>query len=204
MTDAPLASRTFTPEDQLAFARLSQDRNPMHWDANFARRTQAGAPVVHGIHTLLWAMDTALRSFAFDIQNIKVRFQQPLYPGEIARIEIRSRTETAVNIEVLAAGTVIAAIRLSCRNPENCREHLSQRSPRLRSRSQNPVDIPFEQWANQTGAVAAGAGDDEIRKLFPALSDTIGPSASRRAAGHLANRRDGLLRDCIRWFRRPR
>src|SRR5476649_782824 len=105
MTDAPLASRTFTLDDQLAFARLSRDRNPMHLDANFARRTQAGAPVVHGIHNLLWAMDTVLRSFPFDVQSIKVRFAQPLFPGEIARVEIRSRTETAVNIEVVTAGT---------------------------------------------------------------------------------------------------
>jgi len=113
MTDAPLASRTFSLDDQLAFARLSRDWNPMHLDANFARRTQAGAPVVHGIHTLLWAMDTALRSAPLDIRNIKVRFQQPLYPGEIAQLEIRRRTGTAIAIEVLAAGTVIAAIKLS-------------------------------------------------------------------------------------------
>jgi NAD(P)-dependent dehydrogenase (short-subunit alcohol dehydrogenase family) len=176
MTDAPLASRTFTSDDQLAFARLSQDRNPMHLDANFARRTQAGAPVVHGIHTLLWAMDTVLRSFAFDIQNIKVRFQQPLYPGEIARTEIRSRTETAVTIEVLAAGTVIAAIKLSSESGK-----LSGASARpiaaAPQQIANPVDIPFEQWANQTGAVTTSPSDDEIAALFPALSNSIGVSA---------------------------
>src|SRR6201999_3776581 len=97
----------------LAFALLSLDWNPMHLDANFARRTQAGAPLVHGIHNLLWTMDTVLRSFAFDIRNIKARFQQPLFLDEIARIEIRSRTPTVISIEIVADGTVIAAIRLS-------------------------------------------------------------------------------------------
>jgi acyl dehydratase/NADP-dependent 3-hydroxy acid dehydrogenase YdfG len=178
MTDAPLASRTFTPDDQLGFARLSRDWNPMHLDANFARRTQAGAPVVHGIHTLLWAMDTAVRTFPFDIRNIKVRFQQPLYPGEIAQLEIRSRTETAIALEVLAAGTVIATIKLS---PESGKllggsvRPIAAAPPEIA----NPVDIPFEQWASQTGAVVADSGDDEIRTSFPALSDTIGSSAVR-------------------------
>lgn len=43
----PLASRAFTIEDQRAFALMSRDRNPIHLDASFARRTQAGAAIVH-------------------------------------------------------------------------------------------------------------------------------------------------------------
>ena len=172
MTDQPLGSRAFTLEDQLAFARLSLDWNPMHLDANFARRTQAGAPLVHGIHNLLWTMDTVLRSFAFDIRNIKARFQQPLFPGEVARIEIRSRTATAVNIEVVAGSTVVAAIRLSS-EPGKLAGSSARPIALTPQKIAAPVDIPFEQMANQAGAVAAG-GDDEIRKLFPALSDAIG------------------------------
>jgi NADP-dependent 3-hydroxy acid dehydrogenase YdfG len=176
MTDQPLGSRVFTLEDQLAFARLSLDWNPMHLDANFARRTQAGAPLVHGIHHLLWAMDTVLQSFAFDVQNIKARFQQPLFPGELARIEIRSRTETTISLEIVADGTVIAAIRLS--SEPGKLSGSSARGIALEPQAiATPVDVPFEQLANQAGAVAAAAGDDEIRKLFPALSGSIGAAA---------------------------
>src|SRR6266700_6824354 len=53
-----LAQRTFTDADQKRFAAASGDYNPMHTDALQARRTQAGAPVVHGIHLLLWALDS--------------------------------------------------------------------------------------------------------------------------------------------------
>jgi hypothetical protein len=176
MTEAPLGSRAFTLEDQLAFARLSLDWNPMHLDANFARRTQAGAPLVHGIHNLLWAMDMVLRSFAFDIRNIKARFQQPLFPGETARIEIRSRTESALNIEVVADGTVIAAIRLSS-EPGKLSGSSARGIALAPQKIAAPVDLPFEQLAHQAGAAAAGAGDDEIRKMFPALSDSIGVAA---------------------------
>ena len=172
MMDEPLASRAFTMEDQLAFARLSRDRNPMHLDANFARRTQAGAPIVHGIHHLLWAMDTVLRSSSFDVQSIKVRFLQPLFLDEIARIEIRKQTETAINLEVIAAGTVIATIRLSSK-PATV---LGAARPiaGIPQSLAEPIDLPFEHMADRKGTVAADASADELRTLFPALSNSIG------------------------------
>ena len=61
-TQPALATRVFRHDDQLAFARLSSDWNPMHLDAAFARRTQVGAPVVHGIHHLCWAANEVLRA----------------------------------------------------------------------------------------------------------------------------------------------
>jgi len=53
-----LAERVFTETDQKRFASVSGDYNPMHMDALQARRTQAGAPVVHGINLFLWALDS--------------------------------------------------------------------------------------------------------------------------------------------------
>jgi acyl dehydratase len=41
-------SRTFTAEDVEAFAQLSGDRNPLHFDATFAARTRVGRLVVQG------------------------------------------------------------------------------------------------------------------------------------------------------------
>jgi acyl dehydratase len=41
-------TRTFTAEDVEAFAELTGDRNPLHFDAEFAGRTRAGALIVHG------------------------------------------------------------------------------------------------------------------------------------------------------------
>ena len=46
----------FCNQERLTAA--SGDRNPMHVDAALARRTQAGAPVVHGVHLLMWVMDS--------------------------------------------------------------------------------------------------------------------------------------------------
>jgi hypothetical protein len=74
-----LASRSFSLQDQIAFAKLSSDWNPMHLDQAFARRTQVGAPVVHAIHNLAWAADAVLRAFPIRVANIRARFLQPLF-----------------------------------------------------------------------------------------------------------------------------
>jgi acyl dehydratase len=41
-------SRTFTADDVEAFARISGDRNPLHFDPDFAARTRLGRLVVQG------------------------------------------------------------------------------------------------------------------------------------------------------------
>jgi len=41
-------TRTFSAADVEAFARLTGDRNPLHFDRDFATRTRAGALIVQG------------------------------------------------------------------------------------------------------------------------------------------------------------
>lgn len=41
-------TKTFTADDVETFARLTGDRNPLHFDEAFARRTRPGRLIVHG------------------------------------------------------------------------------------------------------------------------------------------------------------
>jgi acyl dehydratase len=174
MTDELLASRSFSMSDQIAFARLSSDWNPVHLDQAFARRTQVGVPVVHGIHNLAWAANAVLHCFPLQTANIRARFLQPLYLDEVATVRIRARRDSQIEFEVIAADTVVAFIKLSSEPGKSASESAQLPSSAPVQMSQ-PASLRFEQLADQAGAVAIGDGD--VRSLFPALSHAIGPSA---------------------------
>lgn len=52
-----LGRRSFAAQDQQQFAQWTGDINPMHVDAIAARRLLTGQAVVHGVHTLLAALE---------------------------------------------------------------------------------------------------------------------------------------------------
>ena len=54
--------RKFSMDDQIVFVELAGDYNPLHLDAVLSRRFLFGSPVVHGIHLLLWSLDSWLGS----------------------------------------------------------------------------------------------------------------------------------------------
>ena len=54
-------NRIFTFQDLLSFAKLSGDYNPLHIDNVLARRLIFGSVVVHGVFSLLWALDNWLQ-----------------------------------------------------------------------------------------------------------------------------------------------
>src|SRR5436189_4407881 len=81
--DAQGHARTFSFDDQVAFAALSGDNNPLHMDAVAARRYLFGERVVHGAHSLLWALDVWLRdkSAPVNLRSIRASFPTPLGLG---------------------------------------------------------------------------------------------------------------------------
>ena len=71
----------FTMDDQMAFAKLSQDFNPMHCDSILARRFIFGEPVVHGINAMILAIKNATKKYdlPFEIHHLTCKFKRPLY-----------------------------------------------------------------------------------------------------------------------------
>lgn len=67
-----------THADVMAFAAASHDVSPLHVDAEYARRTSFGRPVVHGVRALLGAMSfVAPRGEA--LAKITADFQGPVF-----------------------------------------------------------------------------------------------------------------------------
>lgn len=72
--------KIFTHQDQLNFAQLSGDYNPMHISPTAARRLMYGNQVVHGVHGLFWALDNFIAELNDSIRLtfLTVVFQKPV------------------------------------------------------------------------------------------------------------------------------
>ena len=72
-------SKGFSIKDQLHFAKISGDNNPLHIDVTEVRRMLVGGPVVHGIHLLFWSLEWryryALKGTSTFVQSLTQRSQ---------------------------------------------------------------------------------------------------------------------------------
>jgi len=101
--------RIFSLEDNRAFAVASGDRNPIHVDPRAARRSPFGAPVVHGVHAVLWALEQGLPART-RLVRLKAQFPTPLRVGDDARVEVTTRSPGLWTLRVSTAGRVTAEI----------------------------------------------------------------------------------------------
>ena len=87
---AATVTRTFTADDVEAFARVSGDRNPLHFDPDFAARTKIGRLVVQGglttgLFNALVAMELPGPGSVFLHQEWD--YPAPVYVGESVTAE---------------------------------------------------------------------------------------------------------------------
>ena len=78
-----VASRSFSVSDQNSFANLSGDFNLIHMDPIFARRTIVGQCVLHGMHGLMWALESYISSSGLTPSSIQVSFIKPIFLDEL-------------------------------------------------------------------------------------------------------------------------
>ena len=86
--------RTITETDVVTFAGWSWDTNPVHTDAESARRGRFGEPIAHGLLGLSVAMGLASRLGVFESCSIALlgiqgwRFRRPLLLGDTVRCRV--------------------------------------------------------------------------------------------------------------------
>jgi hypothetical protein len=97
-----MAERAFTSDDQLAFAKLSGDYNPLHVDPVIARRLLFGQQIVHGLHALLWSVDECLRSRtqSLELRAVKANFQAGIGLGQTVNCLCINKNEYQVEIRL--------------------------------------------------------------------------------------------------------
>ncbi|GAA0645342.1 MaoC/PaaZ C-terminal domain-containing protein [Brevundimonas lenta] len=107
-----MTRRTFTAADQLDFAALSGDFNPLHVDPVHARRLMFGAPAVHGVHTLLWCLDqwAAQTEGPFSLRSLKATFARPLRVDQAVEMTVRKDDGGKVRLLATSGADTIARI----------------------------------------------------------------------------------------------
>src|SRR6266404_7896944 len=169
MTQNMLASRVFGPGDQQRFAALTGDCNPVHMDPVAARRTQAGAPVVHGVHALLWMLDSIAAHYAGlpPIATLNARFLKVIYLGDVADLVVTKRDADALTAEVTAGGNVTLRLSVIFGPAERApvAAHWDGRPAALQPAS--ALDLTIELMASMHGHVAFAQPIEEIASAFP-------------------------------------
>lgn len=170
-----VAKRVVTWELQERFAALCGDRNPMHTDAVAARRTQAGMPVVHGVHTLLWALDSlaAKGLITQPLVRARVRFLKWVYVGDEAELTVEDEGANPGRIEVLVGGLAVLAADLTYG------EHAVAASEGATS-PEAPLEVALdrsiEECVYASGDAYTAPAEDGAR-MFAALAKLVGGAA---------------------------
>jgi hypothetical protein len=173
-----VASRVFTQKLQEAFALVSGDRNPMHMDRVAARRTQAGLPVVHGIHTLLWALESLVAA-GYTLSTpirMKVKFPKWVYIDDEVDLSLPP-SETATlhqfNVQVLGM-PVLTADLLSGEPPATDTTTSFEPSPSKPLAA--ALDLSFAELAGRSGDAYTAAAPDTAA-MFPHLAASVTSTA---------------------------
>ena len=194
MPSITLASRTFASEDQVMFAGLTGDFNPIHLDPIAARKTQAGVIVVHGIHVILWALDKVVELGAVtkEIVSLKVQFRNFVPVGKQVELKLLSRDEKSVRLELcLGKVTTVTLVVAFGRRKGNSSIDVPHTAPRMSVTDQPANFVQFEDMAKLSGWIDTPGQANEIQRHFPYASSAIGNY--RVAAIALLSRLVGMI-----------
>lgn len=194
MSSVTLASRTFDKNDQALFARVSGDFNPMHMDPVAARRTQAGAPVVRGIHAVLWALDKLVEAGAVTdgIVSLRVQFKKFIYVGSRVDLKLLRRDEKSIKA-VLALGglTTTTLVLAHGAHKQSVGATVSLNKSTIATVDQSASVLRLEEIADLSGWIDVATPAEEIGRLFPHAASLVG--SRRVAAIALLSRLVGMI-----------
>jgi hypothetical protein len=184
-----IAKRSFSSIDQERFASVSGDRNPMHLGALQARRTQAGAPVVHGINLLLWALDSlaAAQPDLPPLRALRAHFNKFVYLGECVEVALTKQGPSDARLNISVGGTSRSKITIAFGDAvEDC-PGWSASSLELEPFSPVPLNLSFEQMSGRSGRISFQMTPEDTMAHFPAAARWLGTRriAALAASSHL-------------------
>jgi acyl dehydratase len=185
ITNQVLASRTFTPADQKWFAALSGDSNPIHMDSIAARRTLAGAPVVHGIHKMLWALNIVATAYPeLPIPtSLRASFDRFVSLGETVTVGVSSLDANQLRVSVTSNGISVMTVSVFLgaeRLPESSYDFPGNGKTISVS---EPVDLNMDEMASLSGTVQYATDFPIVQSAFREVSRWLGVARVADLAG---------------------
>jgi hypothetical protein len=194
MSSATLASTTFDSSDQVLFARLSGDFNPIHMDPLAARRTQAGAAVVHGMHAVLWSLDrlVELGVMRGGIAGLKVQFAKLIPVGSKVRLELRRRDDKSIRAELALGGLTTTILYIGLGKAKASGGNvLWQESPETGLADRPAELVELGAAAGLSGRIDIDGAARSVKDRFPHAAAALG--SGRIAALALLSRLVGMI-----------
>jgi hypothetical protein len=168
------AQRTFSWDEQLIFAKLSGDRNPIHLDPVAARRTAAGKPVVHGIHVLLWALEELAKTARPNPpSSVKADWTHFVQVGDRADLVLDQESETHLRLRVIVGNESVAKIVVGL-SPNSPGSDSNPAALPAAAHLQAPADPPPAELPRLAGTIAPAAKASDVLKLFPHAAAAVG------------------------------
>jgi len=181
LTDDSLIQRTrsFGRRDQVSFADLAGDWNPIHLDHIAARRSVFGQPIVHGVHTLLWALEEAMIEPATMVE-LDVSFPKPVFLGQPVKLSIQVESTDENRRRLLLSASVGTGEVLKATVEIDVRGDSTKELPPAILDQAWPRSDPIERGASSlpglTGSSPLRLDRALAARLFPRLSSYLDSS----------------------------
>jgi len=158
----------------------------MHVDQLQARRTPAGAPVVHGIHLALWALDSlaAAQPDFPPFSALRAQFNKFVYPDERVEVVLTQLGPTSAGMDISVDGAPRSKITVEFGDAAKGGTDWSSTSLESIPFSPAPLNLTFEQMSGRAGRLSFQMTPDEAVALFPAATRWLG---ARRIAALAAS-----------------
>jgi len=154
----------------------------MHLDALQARRTQAGAPVVHGINLLLWALDSlrAAKPELPHLRSLRAQFNKFVYLDELVDVEMVQQRENSVRLVISVDGAPRSKVSLNLGDANPDPGPVPDSSLESIPICASPMHLSFEEMSGRSGRFPIQMTKEDAAMLYPAATQWLG--ASRVAA----------------------
>jgi acyl dehydratase len=169
-------SIVFDEAKHARFAQSSRDTNPVHVDPVAARRTQAGTPIVHGVHSLLRLIECIAERGAIGsrVTTIKAQFRKPIRVAERVTVETVKADSTGVRARMMVEDLEVVHASIGFGQTRSIAPLSGDESVPETLVPQSATGLSLEETAGRTGRVAFGSTLAQAEAMFPVAARYLG------------------------------